>query len=85
MSQLRYCEDCGKHIVTPHNCPKLKVLNFKNDTTVADVCDAAKDNESVFIIGLKYGFPSFYCNHDMSKDEMLGFLERMKTEIMRQF
>lgn len=71
----------------------MKLLKFEtNKTRVADVCDAAKVHDTVFIIGIndKIGYPgptpfAFYCNRDMSVDEMIGFLERMKHEAMETF
>lgn len=62
----------------------MEVIKFPIvETVVDDVCDAAKENSFVFIIGELHGEYNFYSNEDMSTDEIVGFLERMKMEVMR--
>ena len=50
---------------------RLEIIKFPHtETKVADVCDAAKENDFVFIIGYVGNEPSFYCSKDMTQDEM---------------
>ncbi len=63
----------------------MKIIEFNRNTKPKDVLDSAREYDFIFLIGYREDELHFHCTEDMTPDQIIGFLERMKMEAMTRF